>query len=854
MSGPLWKPPGLRGGELRRGTQTEAPEPQEARATDSVIRVYVSASRRDVRWFRKGSLITAVSRYLETRNAGLWYDQRRFLGERASRRRSEGAIDTAHIALVLISRNSLESPFIQTVELPRIEYRVVHEGLVVIPLLLEDCDWESLPLPSVVQKQRRKPKPLSNYLRPKERWNSVLNTICGVVGRHIDELRHDSAPWHGAAETPEPVPTDSEPSTKPSSAESDHTGTLPGAGPDPVEPDGMETALDGAFPLLDQDVSGGDLGDLLATAHPATGRLRTGAKGFILPPRGALPEAGDLEAPSPDTPVSVEDDSSADSQPGEAPQEVEQATPAEDSAVPPDQLEFGAETYRAPAPPDVPEEPDLAPEPESLDIAPEPDIAAEETPTQHDVPDAPEPEALDVSPEPDITAEETPTQHDTPEASAQEEVAQPEAADDWTDLLEWETEQETTPVPASDTSRPIVPQYEPERFSTEETVQPPSSGQDSKGPDLVEADAGRADTPPAEAGAPAAPQPHEERRPADKTPGILGGWMKKMRGALSTVGGAREGSIPGGAGGEVPYGEVPYIDPRAHERLGRATPRTPEGDLDIVDCTAFAPETVQQVEPFLVQVFLHTPEQANQAAARAARRPAAATRRAVKSLEAELARGSQVVLSLAMPGVRVDDPVQAVVWDGVPEAALFSVIVPLTYTAETLAGTVTVSLGGIPIGHVRFELEVIDTFSGREPSRDMVAIGDDAHRYSRAFLSYAPEDGEAVLSRAADFKALGMELAECTSVEDSDAQGQETLHSRIDDTDLLVLCWSEAASLSDTVRREVGYVLERGKEGLAAPAIHPVAVGQPPLPGLWEEIGHIHFSDAPEEEVGDEQH
>ena len=99
---------------------------------------------------------------------------------------------------------------------------------------------------------------------------------------------------------------------------------------------------------------------------------------------------------------------------------------------------------------------------------------------------------------------------------------------------------------------------------------------------------------------------------------------------------------------------------------------------------------------------------------------------------------------------------------------------------------------------------------------------------------------------------LGLELTECTSAEDADGQD---LEDRIEGTDLFVLCWSEAASRSEMVRREVGYVLSRGSEGLAVPVIHPVAVGSGPLPGLWDEIAHLQFTAGlgPEAQDGEDQ-
>ena len=82
---------------------------------------------------------------------------------------------------------------------------------------------------------------------------------------------------------------------------------------------------------------------------------------------------------------------------------------------------------------------------------------------------------------------------------------------------------------------------------------------------------------------------------------------------------------------------------------------------DLVDCTVFAPPAVAQGETVLVQVFAHTPEQAEVARQQATEFDAAAARRGFRSLETAVERGSKLSFHLVMHGAGIDGPVQHLV-------------------------------------------------------------------------------------------------------------------------------------------------------------------------------------------------
>jgi hypothetical protein len=98
-------------------------------------------------------------------------------------------------------------------------------------------------------------------------------------------------------------------------------------------------------------------------------------------------------------------------------------------------------------------------------------------------------------------------------------------------------------------------------------------------------------------------------------------------------------------------------------------PRCPEGGIadaarpgDRVECSVFAPIAVPPGWVCLIQVFAHMPDQASEAMSRAREFDADPARRAIKTLESSVPRGTKLVFCLTMPGLQVDDPVQSMVW------------------------------------------------------------------------------------------------------------------------------------------------------------------------------------------------
>jgi hypothetical protein len=263
---------------------------------------------------------------------------------------------------------------------------------------------------------------------------------------------------------------------------------------------------------------------------------------------------------------------------------------------------------------------------------------------------------------------------------------------------------------------------------------------------------------------------------------------------------------------------------------------------DLVDCSVFSPPAVACGDMFLVQVFVHLPEQAEIAKQHAELFDSDAKQLGVRSLGIPIERGTELTFYLSIPKLEVDDSIQQLVWNGKADSVQFGVTVPPDLIQKTVIGTVTVSQNSIPIGHLKFKLSITPSDSSNltEPQ----PIGEAAHLYKKAFVSYSSKDRNEVLKRVQGLAVTGIEVfQDVLNLEPGDRWEKE-LYRHIDECDLFLLFWSTAAKESKWVLKEVLYALERqGKDGLHPPEIIPVIIEGPPLVSPPNELQHLHFND-----------
>jgi serine/threonine protein kinase len=262
---------------------------------------------------------------------------------------------------------------------------------------------------------------------------------------------------------------------------------------------------------------------------------------------------------------------------------------------------------------------------------------------------------------------------------------------------------------------------------------------------------------------------------------------------------------------------------------------------DPVDCTVFSPATVSPGITFAVQVFTHRPEQTDVAKAIATDIDPNATRRGFKSLEINVKRGSRLTLCLHIPGLDIDNPVEYLVWNGRAASVLFGVTVPAEASLGNYIGTLMVSHNQIPIGHVKFMVEVS---AGTQSPQAVQPLGDVARRYHKAFISYASKDRTEVLKRVQMLAQMKIDYFQDVLHLEPGDRWEKELYRHIDTSDLFLLFWSSSAKESRWVMKEVQYAIarKRGNE-LAAPEIIPVIIEGPPPVAPPPELAHLHFND-----------
>ena len=194
-----------------------------------------------------------------------------------------------------------------------------------------------------------------------------------------------------------------------------------------------------------------------------------------------------------------------------------------------------------------------------------------------------------------------------------------------------------------------------------------------------------------------------------------------------------------------------------------------------------------------------------------------------------------VEFSLTDKSLVIDEPMQRMIWQGRFTSAEFFVDIPSDYKRSTMAGTVVLSVGGFPVGKMKF----ITTFVSN-PTPLHAAV--DITRFKRIFMSYSHKDSKCVISMAEGFKLSGnVEYFLDRHTLRSGDDFEKRIHEFIDSSDAFVLFWSKNAAQSKWVEREYTWAIDRkrqiGDDGLV---IHPLHIK--PQAEVPEALGKLHFS------------
>ena len=257
---------------------------------------------------------------------------------------------------------------------------------------------------------------------------------------------------------------------------------------------------------------------------------------------------------------------------------------------------------------------------------------------------------------------------------------------------------------------------------------------------------------------------------------------------------------------------------------------------DQVDCTVFSQSEAVSGEDFMVQAFLHLPTQANEAEALAKSFDDEAERRGSQSLRARVARGSSLTFHLVTPGLEIDNNVQECAWHGAPTSVQFGILVPSGLGAKSVISTLTVSQQGVPIGHIKFKVKILEaqTADGGYPK----PVGE-PHSYECFFVSYAAQDRPEVVKRVQILRLVGKKVFQDLLDLDPGARWERQLYRWIDESDAVLLFWSSNAKNSEWVMKECQYAIQtKGIE-----FIIPVIIEGPPPVEPPPELAELHMND-----------
>src|SRR4030095_3484686 len=144
--------------------------------------VFISYSHRDEAW--KERLLTQLGVLQQQSILELWHDGRIGAGADWYQDICQ-AMETAHVAVLLISAHFLTSPFILQEEVSRLLTRRQQEGLPIVPILVTPCPWRQAAGLARMQLRPRGARPLSagNEHQIETELTAVAKEIAALIRR-----------------------------------------------------------------------------------------------------------------------------------------------------------------------------------------------------------------------------------------------------------------------------------------------------------------------------------------------------------------------------------------------------------------------------------------------------------------------------------------------------------------------------------------------------------------------------------------------------------------------------------------------------------------------------------------------
>jgi len=160
--------------------------------------VFISYSQQDMEWFKR--LWTMLAPLVRNQTVDVWWDGRITPGQEWLTAIKE-VLDSAKVAVLLVSPNFLASQFICNEELPTILDRAKSEGVVLFWCLVRNCLWTETPLERY--QAAHNPEKVWNRLSEGE-LDALLVEVCTRIK---EEFEKPAAPLPPTRLTPSLLPT-----------------------------------------------------------------------------------------------------------------------------------------------------------------------------------------------------------------------------------------------------------------------------------------------------------------------------------------------------------------------------------------------------------------------------------------------------------------------------------------------------------------------------------------------------------------------------------------------------------------------------------------------------------------------
>ena len=207
-------------------------------------------------------------------------------------------------------------------------------------------------------------------------------------------------------------------------------------------------------------------------------------------------------------------------------------------------------------------------------------------------------------------------------------------------------------------------------------------------------------------------------------------------------------------------------------------------------------------------------------------------------------RADEIVgLSLQCSALFIDAPFQALNWDQESHIVVFNVRADNDEMSRHSDNTVFITIGGYPIGAIDFNISLygaktpamkpeirqnkrltVDDVARYTRGLVLADKGFRAVRFSRAFISYSRHNTTEVLNFCQGLDVRGvqidMDVHNFRAGEAWDTQAKEL----IDNCDVFFLMWSEEASQSEAVNKELEYALSRSKKKGIQLSVRPIVI------------------------------